>query len=873
MRNVGGSIVKFTDSLKKRVAKAQKKIVLPESNSRRVLRAAERIRDEEFARIILIGKPRRIVETAAKYQIDLNGIEIIDPETYPMLDKFSKYLVDRQAEPSMTVETARKMLTTEYGFFGTGLGSGYAIDLNGTSITVPELDYLDHTDLIVDARQPMTVEKARKILIEDYNFFGACLVAFDIVDGMVSGAATTSFDVIHAGLQVIGMHPGTETLTSSMIMITRTPQYGDNGIFVLGDCGVIMEPTATQLADIARVCASRARITAQILDPKVVFLSYSTDGSGEGPTVEKIHEAIQLLKEQNADFMYDGEMQVDAALSPQICAHKFPESKINGQANVLVFPNLNTANVCYKMMQRLAGATVLGPLFQGLAKPVMDVSRGCSVEEIVSVVAVCCSDAVFLEAERERDIAFTSRFEKLDKRVAVDQRNASIQFDPEKCKNCTLCRRRCAQTMSITDYYSLPSTGDIPICVHCGQCSLTCMFGATTTVSQVEKVQEAISDPNKVVIFQIAPAVRVALGEEFGLPFGSIVKGKTITALRKLGADYVFDTNFGADLTVMEEASEFLERLKNHKEQLPLFTSCCSSWVEFVEIYFPEIISHLATTRSPISSLSSIIKTYFAKKADIPPDKIVNVCVTPCTSKKSEILRPELNGAAHYWDTRDMRDTDLCITTRELAQWIKEKRLGFNTLEDSNYDSLLGEASGAGIIFGNSGGVMEAILRTAHFLHTGEHISEYFLHFEPIRGVEGIKTASVMFDDDVINVAAISGLANARKFINTIERRHAWKKYSLIEVMACPGGCIGGGGQPRTKLSQAVEAKKARVASLYRLDDECDIHASWENQELRMLYKDFLEGPLSYMSTLLLHTHFFNKHYMLGKDDQVEPKK
>lgn len=863
--------MKFLQDLKKRVAKAQKRIVLPESNSRRVLKAAERIHDEEFARVILVGKASQIMETAAKYQIDLNGIEIIDPETYPMLDRFCEYYVERQTEPSITVETARKIMTTEYGFFGTGLGAGYEIDFNGTRITIPELDYLDQTDYIPVENSKITIQKAKELLISDYNYFGACLVAFDIADGMVSGAATTSSAVLHAGVQVIGMHPGVETLTSSMIMVTNTPQFGDNGLFVLGDCGVIMEPTAIQLAEIARQCVNRARLTAQILDPKVAFLSYSTDGSGEGPTVELIHEAVQLLKEQNADFMYDGEMQADAALSPTVCGQKAPHSKINGRANVLVFPNLNTANVCYKMMQRLAGATVLGPLFQGLAKPVMDVSRGCSADEIVSVAAICCSDAIFIEAEKARDIAFTSRFEKLDKRVAVDQRNASIQFDPSKCKNCTLCRRQCAETMSVTDYYSLPSTGDVPICVHCGQCSLMCRFGATTTVSQLDKIQQAIDDPDKVVVFQTAPAVRVALGEAFGLPFGSVVQGKLIAALRALGADYVFDTNFGADLTTYELASEFLHGMKHHKERMPQFTSCCPSWVEFAEIYFPELISHLSTTRSPISMLSPIIKTYFARKQDISPDRIVNVCVTPCPSKKSEILRPELNGAAQYWDAPELQDTDLCITTRELAYWIKQRGIGFNTLEDSQYDPLLGEASGAGIIFGNSGGVMEAVLRTAHYLHTGKHPSGFFLHFEPVRGMEGIKTASIMFHDEVINVAAISGLANARKFINELERRHAWKKYAFIEVMACPGGCIGGGGQPRTKLSQAVEAKKARLASLYRLDDECPIHSSWENKQLQAVYQEFLGEPQSSISEMLLHTHYFNKHYMLGKDDKIEP--
>jgi phosphate acetyltransferase len=335
--------MRFTEDLKSRVSKAQKKIVLPETNSRRVLKAAERVLAEGFAKIILVGKLDKIKADAAKFQIDLTGVEVIDPATYPKLDEFAAYLAERRKKKGMTIEQAREIMTT------------------------------------------------------NYSFFGAALVAFNVADGMVSGAATTSAEVIRAGLQVLGPRPGNKTVSSAFIMITNTPQYGDNGILVLGDCGVIPDPTAEQLADIACICVERARTTVQILDPKVAFLSYSTMGSGNGDSVDRVRQAVQILKDRNVDFAFDGEMQADAALVPEVGEHKAPGSKVAGHANVLIFPSLDAANIGYKMVQRFANATALGPLVQGLAKPILDLSRGCSTEDVVDVVAVCCSDAISSE--------------------------------------------------------------------------------------------------------------------------------------------------------------------------------------------------------------------------------------------------------------------------------------------------------------------------------------------------------------------------------------------------------------------------------------------------------------------------------------------
>lgn len=289
------------------------------------------------------------------------------------------------------------------------------------------------------------------------------------------------------------------------------------------------------------------------------------------------------------------------------------------------------------------------------------------------------------------------------------------------------------------------------------------MFGATTTVSRIDQIEKYIEDPEKVVVFQTAPAVRVALGEEFGMPYGSIVEGKMIAALRAVGGDYVFDTDFGADMTIMEEASELKYRLHSQKNCCPSLRAVARAGLNLPKSIFLNSF-HIYRRLVVPSACSVLLLRLICKRQNIDPANIINVCVTPCTSKKAEIRRPEMNSAGRYMGRPEMRDTDYCITTRELAAWIKQKQIDFDALEDSKFDSMFGSASGGGNIFGNSGGVMESALRTLYYLETGEEAGEEFLNFEPVRGLEGVKEASLSLHNDIIHVAAISGLMNARKF-------------------------------------------------------------------------------------------------------------
>ncbi|RHR32445.1 iron hydrogenase [Clostridium sp. AF19-22AC] len=452
-------------------------------------------------------------------------------------------------------------------------------------------------------------------------------------------------------------------------------------------------------------------------------------------------------------------------------------------------------------------------------------------------------------------------------RIPIEKDNPSIKRNEDLCIKCGQCRRVCEEEIGVGKLYSLKSTSDKAICIHCGQCANVCPVGSITEVYEYQKVKEAIRDPEKVVIFSTSPSVRVGLGEEFGMPYGSFVEGEMVAALRRLGADYVLDTNFAADLTIMEEASELVRRVTENDKPLPQFTSCCPGWVKFVETFYPEILPHISSAKSPIGMQGPTVKTYFAKSRAIDPEKIVNVAVTPCTAKKFEIRRDEMNDSAYLLDIANLRDMDHVITTRELARWMREEGIELKDVGVSGYDELMGEASGAGVIFGNTGGVMEAAARTAHFLITGENPPDDYLKLNPVRGMDGIREADVKIGDTSLKLAVIHGTENARKFLDK------WKEdqphYDFVEVMACRGGCIGGGGQPKTEIPMTDEIRKARIASLYTKDSGMQLRYSHENQEIKKLYDEFYEAPLSGLAEQMLHTSYRDRSKDLGPEGKL----
>ncbi len=451
----------------------------------------------------------------------------------------------------------------------------------------------------------------------------------------------------------------------------------------------------------------------------------------------------------------------------------------------------------------------------------------------------------------------------LDVRVPIEPDNPSIVRAEEKCIKCGMCKNVCTQDIGVHGTYTLEQTGDEAVCIHCGQCANVCPPSSITERYEYPEIRDAVKNPDQIVIISTSPSVRAALGEEFGMDAGEFVEGKMVALLRKLGVNYVLDTNFAADLTIVEEASELIERVTKGTAPLPQFTSCCPAWIKFAEMYYPELIPNLSTAKSPIGMQGPTIKTYFAKKMGLDPTKIVNVALTPCTAKKYEIRRPEMHDAGHYYDDPNMRDMDFVLTTRELALWAKEEGIDFASLSDSAYDNLMGEASGAGVIFGNTGGVMEAALRTAYEYITGEEAPAQLYDLQPVRGYEGIREASVTIGDLDVNVAVVYGTANARRMIERMKQGE--KQYHFIEVMTCPGGCIGGGGQPKDLFKDADEVRKARIDSLYKKDAEMTLRKSHENPSIKRIYEEFYGKPLSEMAEKMLHTMYEDKSMILNK--------
>ena len=459
----------------------------------------------------------------------------------------------------------------------------------------------------------------------------------------------------------------------------------------------------------------------------------------------------------------------------------------------------------------------------------------CELQELCKELGV--DDTTFFEGEKnEYDIDYSSKH---------------MFRDNNKCIHCRRCIAACDKLQGIGVIgannrgfkTSIDCAFDLDLaetaCVSCGQCITACPTGALAEKDDTDKVWDALADPEKVVVVQTAPAVRASLGEAFGYPMGTPVEGKMVAALRRLGFNAVFDTNFGADLTIMEESHEFLDRVTNGGV-LPMITSCSPGWIRFCEAYFPEFIPNLSSCKSPQQMNGAITKTYWAKKMGIDPKNIVSVSVMPCTAKKFEIGREDQSAAG-------VPDVDISITTRELVKMINRAGLRFRDLPDEVADSPLGNGTGAAVIFGATGGVMEAALRSAYYLVNGENAAPDA--FQNVRGQEGWREAEFELAGKTLRVAVASGLGNARKLVKALRKGKA--HYDFVEIMACPGGCAGGGGQP---IKDGLEQAERRGNHLYFLDDIANLRFSHENPAIQALYKDFLGEPLGEKAHHLLHT-------------------
>ena len=462
-----------------------------------------------------------------------------------------------------------------------------------------------------------------------------------------------------------------------------------------------------------------------------------------------------------------------------------------------------------------------------------------------------------------------------DKHYTVDSFSPSIEKDDSKCIRCQRCVRTCAEiqnvgaiavahkgaAMKISTFFNL-SLNEV-VCTNCGQCIVHCPTGALIEKSYVEQVWDAIADPEKHVVVQTAPAVRVGLGEELGFKAGTRVTNRMVSVLRRLGFDSILDTDFTADLTIMEEGTELLARLKgallddNPDIYLPMATSCSPGWVKYIEHKYPQYLPNLSTCKSPQQMFGALAKTYYARNIDVDPANIISVSIMPCTAKKYEANRPEMKDSGY-------KDVDFVLTTRELAVMIKQAGIEFDQLNEENYDSIMGIGSGAGVIFGATGGVMEAALRTAYEIVTGREVPFANLEIKPVRGLGGVKEAVVPFADVLpewsflegieLKCAIANGLQNAHQLMEAIDRGD--KFYHFIEIMACPGGCLGGGGQP---FPVDDEIRQKRMDAIYAEDLSLAIRKSHENPEIIKIYKDFLEEPLSHKSHKLLHTSYVKR--------------
>ena len=468
-------------------------------------------------------------------------------------------------------------------------------------------------------------------------------------------------------------------------------------------------------------------------------------------------------------------------------------------------------------------------------------------------------------------------FEGAKREAKLDDLSHSIIRDSSKCILCGRCVSTCrdVQGIGVLDFtkrgfdtevapafdYSMKDVE----CVYCGQCIQACPVAALREKTYIDEVWEAIDNPDKYVVVQTAPGVRASLGEEFGYPVGTDVTGKMVAALKRFGFDNVFDTNFSADLTILEEGTELLNRVKNGGK-LPMITSCSPGWIRFCELKYPDFLDNLSTCKSPQQMFGAIVKSYYAEKIGIDPKKMVCVSVMPCTSKKTEANRPEM-------EVDGIRDVDISLTTRELGDMIKQARINFRNLPDEQPDSILGEYTGAGAIFGATGGVMEAALRTVADILTGKDLKD--IEYQVVRGIEGVKEATLVLPiegvDTEVKIAVAHGTANAAKVLEAVKSGE--KQYHFIEVMACPGGCVHGGGQSHVSAKARLEVnpKTKRADALYELDRSLPLRKSHKNPEVIKLYEEFLKEPNSHLAHKLLHTHYIKRDsYKVEQEEEFE---
>lgn len=582
-------------------------------------------------------------------------------------------------------------------------------------------------------------------------------------------------------------------------------------------------------------------------------------------------EPIKLTIDDQPVAVPEGTTVLDAARGQGITVPALCHMDLSG----IGFHSSNAS--CRLCVVEVAGRRNLAPACTTLATPGMVVktrtprvlsARRINLELLLSdhpkdclscAKAGCCELQELAHTFGIREISYEGEMSH----HAKDTSSPAIVRDPDKCVMCRRCETICREVQGVGvltavnrgfESVVVPAFDrglDTTKCTYCGQCVAVCPTGALSEKDDTGAVIRAIADPSKTVVVQVAPAVRAALGEAFGMAPGSLVTGMLAAALRRLEFDYVFDTDFAADLTIMEEASELLDRLTRHlggdtSVKLPIVTSCCPAWVNHLEKRFPDLLDYPSSARSPMQMFGSVAKSYLAEKIGVDRKEMVVVSVMPCVAKKAECARDEFSVDGN-------RDVDISITTRELASLIKRFNIDFTRLEDEEFDSPLGESTGAAVIFGTTGGVIEAAARTAYEFHTGESLEK--VEFETLRGFEGIRSATVDFAGVDIKIGIAHGLANAKVLMEEI--RKGTSPYHAIEVMACPGGCIGGGGQPFHQGKE--EVIRARQEALYNEDAGKPIRKSHENPHIKKLYAEYLGEPLGERPHKLLHTRYFNR--------------